>query len=75
MAWDPKRLAMVREAVAEGMERGGGRWWPSLGPLNHIERLVARRVVADRITYELATPGPREWERRLSPFNHAQGGR
>ncbi len=42
-------------------------WWPTLGPLNKVERMVVKEIVADLLTFEVSAPGPREWERRLSP--------
>jgi hypothetical protein len=39
-----------------GVERGGGVYWPELGPLNSMERDVVRATVAERVTYDLARP-------------------
>jgi len=80
-------VALVHVAVVDGLatigrwrkrRRLGGdapevSWWSKLGPLNRVERIVARELVSDRVTFECSTLGPKEWEARLSPF--ASGGR
>ena len=41
----------MAEAFVEGVEKGGGKHWPKLGPLNHGERAMIRRLVAEQVTY------------------------
>ncbi len=55
--WEKEEVRDRMELAFEaGVECGGGKYWPELGPLNSIERDVVRAVVAQRIVYDCSRP-------------------